>query len=180
MKNDTVKFGLLYGIISILILLALYFIDPKSLMDISLWRTILGFAIMGGLMYLAAKKARDKKGGFIPFGEALVPGIMTYIIGSLMGVVFMYFLINHIDVSLLPILEEGAREMQEGMFDMMGFTEEQKLQAMEEAERQQAGQNPFGLGTLLIGWVTNVFIMGLPIAAIIAAIVKKQEPMPVV
>ena len=77
-------------------------------------------------------------------------------------------------------MEEGAKEMQEGMFDMIGLTEEQKLQALEEAERQQAGQNPFGLGALLIGWVTNLFFMGLPIGAIIAAIVKKNEPMPVV
>ena len=150
------------------------------MMKFSHWSTFLGFAAAIGLMYLAAKKAKDKKGGFIPFGEALVPGLGTFAIGSLISVIFMYLLVNHINPDLIPILEEGAREMQEGMFDMMGFTEEQKLQAIEEAERQQAGQDTFGLSAILIGWVTNLFFMGLPIAAIIAAIIKKKEPMPIV
>jgi len=180
MKNDTLKFGLIYGIVSILIMGLVSVIDPKAMMKFSHWSTILGFAAAIGLMYYAAKTARDKKGGFIPFGEALVPSLGTFAIGSLISVLFMYLLVNHINPDLIPIMEEGAKEMQEGMFDMMGLTEEQKLQAMEEAERQQAGTNPFGLGALLIGWVTNLFFMGLPIAAIIAAIVKKNEPMPVV
>lgn len=70
--------------------------------------------------------------------------------------------------------------MQESMFDAMGYTEEQKLQAIEQAERMQGGQSGFGLGQLLIGWFSNVVIMGLPISAIIAFILKKEEPMPVV
>jgi len=180
MKNDTIKFGLFYGLASILILGLVTLIEPKAMMKFAHWSTFLGFAVAIGLMYFAAKKARDKKGGFIPFGEALVPTLGTFAIGSLIGILFMYVLINHINPELIPILEEGTKEMQEGMFDMMGLSEEQKLIAMEEAERQQAGQNPFGVGALLIGWITNVFFMGLPIGAIIAAIVKKKEPMPVV
>lgn len=180
MKNNGVKFGLIYGVLSILTLIVTYFVSPKSMMDISWWRMLLGFAIAGGIMYYAAKKTRDEKGGFIPFGEALVPSLVTYAIGSLMSVLFMYLLINNIDPGLQPIIEEAAKEMQENMLDMMGFTEEQKLQAIEEAERQQAGQNPFSLFTLMVGWFSNIFFMGLPISAIIAAIVKKKEPMPIV
>lgn len=180
MKNDTVKFGLMYGGATILIMLIVYLTDPKSIVSIAHWSTVLGFVVAIGLMYLAAKKARDNKGVFIPFGEALLPSLGTFAIGSLMGILFMYLLANHLDPNLQPILEEGAKEMQESMFETMGFTEEQKLQAMEEAERQQAGQDQFSLGTSLLGWLINLFIMGLPISAIIAAIVKKQEPMPIV
>ena len=71
-------------------------VDPKAMMKFSHWSTLLGFGIAIGLMYLAAKKARDKKGGFIPFGEALVPCLGTFAIGSLISVIFMYLLVNHI------------------------------------------------------------------------------------
>ncbi len=180
MKNDTIKFGVFYGLATILLSLVTYYTNPKIMMSPTSWTSILSYVVAIGFMYLAAKKARDKKGGFIPFGEALVPSLLTYAIGMLMGILFIYVLINFIDPSLQPILEEGAQEMLESTYDALGMTEEQKLQQMELIEQQQEGREPFGLLQSLIGWLMSIFIPGLPIAAIIAAIVKKKEPMPIV
>jgi len=175
-----VKSGLMYGGVSILITLGAYLSDPKSMMDLSNWSSILGYVVGITFMYLAAKKARDKKGGFIPFGEALVPSLVTYAIGMFIGVLFTYLLINYLDPSIKPIIQEGAKEMLESTYSTMGLSEEQILIAMEEVERQQEGQDQFGILPSLLGWLMSILIPGLPIAAIIAAIVKKKEPMPIV
>ncbi|GEM_PF-4963859 len=182
MKNDTIKFGLMYAAASSLVILLTYFVDPKAISRFMHWSTALHFAAMLGLMYMAAKTAKEKKGGFIPFGEALVPSLGTFAIGSLLGGMglFFYLLVNYFDPSLQPIMEEGAKEMSESMLDAMGLSEEQKLQQMEIMEEQQSGMSPFGLKTLILGWLMNLFVMGLPISAIIAAIIKKKEPMPIV
>jgi len=138
MKNDTVKFGLLYGFASILIILAAYFTNPKAIAKLLHWTTALHFAVMIGLMYMAAKTVKDKKGGFIPFGEAFVPSFGTYAIGSFIGSsgIFIYLLVNHFDPSLIPLLGEASMEAAESMMDMAGMPEEQKLEALEAVERE--------------------------------------------
>jgi hypothetical protein len=181
MKNDAIKFGLYYGAFSIILTLFTYFTDPKSLMNLSLRNIILSYAIIGGFMYFTVKKVKEKKGGFITFGEAFVPSIVMFTVGVLINSLFQFMLINYIDTGLLPILEEGSRELTEKMYDTMGMSEEAKLQALEDAEqRKSEGWGPFSFLSLMLGNIVEIIIQGFPLAAIIAAISKKKEPMPVV
>lgn len=180
MQKENIKLGVIYGVIGILLMGITYMTSPKSLMSLSHWSTVLGLVLMVGFAYYAAKSARDRKGGFIPFGEALVPAVVVLAIGNLLSTLFMYLLVNFIDPSLGPLLNEAALEMSDSMLDMAGATEEMKMQAREEAERQQEGSSPFGLMQSIIGWFVSLIFPILPIAAIVAAIVKKQEPMLVV
>jgi len=177
MKNDTVKLGLMYGVVSIVLSLISYYFMPGSIGSFTSISSILGWIFLVGFLYMASKRARDAKGGYIAFGEALVPPMIVYIIGSLISVIFAYFLINYFDPSLQETIAQATREMTEGMWDMMGLTEDQKLEAAEKMEADLANQ--FGIGQLMIGWLTSL-IIGLIFSAIIAAIVKKEEPMPVV
>ena len=73
MQKDTIKLGVIYGLVSIFMVIVTAYTAPKAMMSFSHWSTILGFIVMIGFAYFAAKKARDRKGGYIPFGEALVP-----------------------------------------------------------------------------------------------------------
>ncbi|MEM1122725.1 MAG: DUF4199 domain-containing protein [Bacteroidota bacterium] len=180
MHKETIKLGVIYGIFSIVLTTITAYISPKSIMSLTHWSTIIAWIALIGFGYLGAKKARERKGGFIPFGEALVPSFLTIAIGSLISSLFMYILVNFINPDLIAIMQEAALEMSDGMIDLMGGTEEMKLQAREKAEQDQAGVNPFGLGTILLNYVVSLVFPLLPIAAIIAAIVKKNEPMPVV
>ena len=180
MHKETVKLGVVFGIFSILLTTITAYTSPKSMMSFSHWSTILGFVAIFAFAYFSAKKARDRKGGFIPFGEALIPSFLTIAIGGLISTLFMYVLINFINPDLIAIMQEGALEMSDSMIEMMGGTEEMKLEAREKVESEQAGSTPFGLGSILINWAVSLLFPTLPIAAIMAAIVKKQEPMPVV
>jgi len=180
MQKDAIRLGLIYGAISILLMTIVAYTDPKGMVSFSHWSTILGYILMIGFAYFAAKKARDNNGGFIPFGEALVPSFLTLAIAGLIGIVYMFLLTNFINPDLQSVLNEAALEMSDSMIDAMGGTEEMKLQAREEAEKQQAGSSQFGIVQSLLGWLVSLIFPTLPIAAIIAAIVKKKEPMPVV
>lgn len=177
MKNDAVKLGLLYGLITIGLALLSYYVMPESIASFTSIPSILNWIFMIGFLYMASKRARDAKGGYIAFGEALVPPMVTYGIGTLISGVFSYLMINFIDPSLLDTIQEAVKNMSEGMWDTMGLTEDQKLEAAEKMEEQQAGQ--FGLAQTALGWLMGL-ILGLIISAIVAAIVKKEEPMPVV
>ncbi len=178
MKNDAVKLGLMYGVVSIIISMIVYFTNPKAMMDFSSWHMILGYILMIAFPYMAAKRAKDANGGFIAFGEALVPAMVTFAIGLLISNVYSYLLLNYFDPSLQETLNVAAREMTEGMWDMMGLSEEAKLEAAEQMEQQQANQ--FGIVQSALGFIVSLIFPGLVISAIIAAIIKKEEPMPVV
>lgn len=180
MNKENIKLGVIYGIIGVLLSYITYLTAPKEMMSFTHWSTILGFILMFGFAYFAAKKARDRKGGFIPFGEALIPPMVVLGIGGFMSSMFLYILVNFIDPSMITLLNEVALEMSDSMMDMAGATEEMKMQAREEAERQQEGAGSFGLAQTLMGWGINLIFPVLPVAAIMAGIIKKEEPMPVV
>ena len=175
MKNNGIKYGLIYGGLSILLSMIVYFTSPENMVSFTSWNFIAGLILMVAMLYLAAKKTRDDKGGYIPFGEALVPALVTFIVGNLIGIIYMYVLTNFIDPGVQAIIQESTIEMQKGMFEMAGMSEDQILEAIERAEADMEGQ--FNFGSLVLGMLINILIMGLPISAIIAAIVKKKEPM---
>ena len=176
MHKDTIKYGVLYSIISILSVMITYYINPKELFNFFSLKTIIGFAIMFGFMYLAAKKARERAGGFIPFGEALVPAFLIYAIGGFIGALFMHFLMNYYDPSLHDVVKEFQRGVTQSTGEMMGLSEDQILEMVEETELKQAEKNSSGIVEGIMGYLFGCLWMGLPFAAIAAAIVKKKEP----
>ena len=174
MKNQGVKFGLIYGALSIVLSLITYFTAPENLVSFTSWTAIAGLILMLACMYMSSKNTRDDKGGFIPFGEALIPALVTFVIGGIIGVIYMYVLTNFIDTGVQDVIRESTVDMQRGMFEMAGMPEDQILEALEQAEADMEGQ--FSLGALAFGTLFNILVMGLPVSAIIAAIVKKKEP----
>jgi len=173
MKNNGVKFGLISGLFTILIYLVCYFTDIRSITSITSWASIVGLIVGMALMFLAAKKTRDEKGGFIPFGEALIPAFVTSAISSFIGIVFFYILINLIDPSLKEIMAEATLDSSRNMFEMAGMPEDEILEELEKIEDQDSNS----LTSIFISFLTSVLIMGLPLSVIIAAIVKKNDPM---
>ena len=178
MNNVAVKYGVAVGVIGIVINLLAYFIDPSSLFQFtSIW-SLLGLIVPVVFVFLAAKKVRELKGGYIPFGEAFVPGILTYAIGTIITGLFSYILMTFIDPSLQETALEVSKESARGMFEMAGMSEAQIEEEMEKMSDQLDAADASGLGNTLLGILGSIVIFGLPISAIVAAIVKKQEPMP--
>jgi hypothetical protein len=175
MKNNGVKYGLFYGLgLSLLAVLA-YFIDPKLLFVYTDWQTILSLILMFGLMYWSAKVTREESGGYIGFGEAFVPPFLTYLIGGTIFNLLFYALITA-DPELLDIAGSATNDMMASIYKAAGMSEDQILEVAEQTENLMDGSNPFSIGSMLLGALVYSFFIGLPLSAIIAAIVKKKRP----
>lgn len=170
MKNHGVRFGVYYGLFSILFTLVLYLVNPSLMFDMKIG-TISSILIAAIFMYLAGKAEKADNAGFLSFGEALKPTFLTYVIGSALGVLFMYILMNFIDPSLLDLQKEVAMQMVENMGKMLKANEESMEQMREQAEASQQG---FGIGTAIYTWMVSLILPGIIIALIISAIIKKN------
>lgn len=175
MKNIGIKFGLFYGLGSLLLMSIAYFTNPKIIFTFADWQTLLSTILLITLMYLAAKMTRDNKGGYISFGEAFVPAFLTYIIGTVIYS-FAAFALMAYDTDLRTMIVEVNEDNMIWMYNMMGMSEDQILEATELVEEQMEDQNPYTIANTFIGLLTSTLFVGLPLSAIIAAIVKKKQP----
>lgn len=175
MKNNGVKYGLFYGIGSSLLALLAYFIDPILLFTFLDWQSILSLLLMVGLMYWSAKTTKEEKGGYLSFGEAFVPTFLTYVIGNVIYSIFIYVLMS-VDPALSDVAATATADMLETMYSTIGFSEDQILEMSEQVEDQMEGGNTYSIGNTIVGIITSIFFFGLPLSAIIAAIVKKKNP----
>lgn len=168
MKNSGIINGVLAGVISIILTLIFYFINKEATVTWSGWAVIVVYIFF---MYKAGKDARDMNGGFISYGNALWPIFLTYIIGTFLATIFTYVLYNFIDASLLDVQMEKAIEAMEKVRGFMG--DEAADAAIAQIEEEGI---TFGPGKALIGWIWGLFLPGIIIALIMAAIVKKNDP----
>ena len=171
MNNPAAKYGIYYGGISVATSLLLWLAKPELLFNTPLG-LILGFGLPIVMMYLSIKETRDHQEGFISFGEAIKASFLTYIIGSLIAILFTFILMNYLDTSLLELQKEQAIAMTESMSSMFGANEEM----MEEMREQMDDQlGTFSFGQAIMGWLGSLVFPGIIISLIISAIMKKND-----
>ena len=153
MKSHGVRFGLLAGIGTILMLLSAYYIDKKLMLSPSVvWSTMI-FYLIG--MYLAVKEVRKEQEGFISFKEALKASMMVWIVANAMYHGFLYLQFNVFDPELLPIqkaqfLEQNAQA---------GFLKEEDAATMAESLTYNLQQTLTGyISSLLGGFAISAFL----------------------
>lgn len=171
--NNGFKYGVMYGLISSIIVALQYFMFPESITSPINWVISIGLPLL--FMWMAAKKERDDQSGIISFGEALVPAFLTNAVGGL-----MYTLVGFALLKLVPglletqaeIAGQAAETMGQKMKDLMpDSTQELDLAAMKQ-ETIDATMN-MGFGTMMINWLFGMVFALIP-ALIIAAIVKRN------
>jgi len=167
MNNRGFSNGLLAGLLSIIVLLVLYFIDMNIYMK---WGGYILYVVYIYFMYKAGKESRDDQDGFISFGKVLGPIFLTFVVSSFVVFLFNYIMYNFIDQSLLDMMQEQAVAQIEKMSGMLG--EEATELAMEEIEEKGVD---FGWDKVLLGWGFNLIIPGIILALILAAILKKED-----
>ena len=95
--NPAIKWGVVGGLVSVILTLLIYFISPSSLASFSLIFVFLlvslFFLIWGGI---DSRKANNDE---ISFVEALMATIIIALISSFIGTLFSYILMNYIDLS---------------------------------------------------------------------------------
>ncbi|GLR16673.1 DUF4199 domain-containing protein [Portibacter lacus] len=170
-----VKYGLFFFLVSSGITLVQFLVAKESMFS-----PVLGMVLSIGLsilfIVLSIRADRDNEPGYT-MAEGIKAGMITYGIGTLLSMAFMYVLANFIDPSLgdtaIELSKEIAAKTAETVANFGGLDEAQKAEMLSEMENQEI-PNPFSIVQLGIGWVVSLIFPGLIISLIAAAIMKKN------
>lgn len=169
MKNNyfTLIYGAIIAIISIILDLILYLLDPKLGNNIIV--IIVSFGCTFGLLYYVGIKAREMNGGYISWKKALTSIWIAGMIGMLITTGYKLIFGKYID----PSINKAAIEMQvkqiEGMRGSLGDVKADQL--IEEI----LNMDFFSLKNLSF-MVLGCMIISFFLAAIAAALVMKNNP----
>ncbi|UNY98307.1 DUF4199 domain-containing protein [Zhouia spongiae] len=102
--------GFLLGVFNIILLLVVYYLDIKIMVDYNLSCVLimlLGSIVLGVISINSMKKTLN---GYISFEKAFVIFILTVLIGTIMNLLFTYALFNIIDLDAGIIAKERIYE----------------------------------------------------------------------
>lgn len=102
-KNSGVKNGIMLGVVSIVCSHVCYLINPKYLLTSVAYLSIF---INAYFMYRSAIEERVKNEGLLSFVDARKYTFLTYVIGTLIGSIYIYLMFNVVDSSLQGIFVE--------------------------------------------------------------------------
>lgn len=169
MTNPAIKFGLLYGLVSLLFTLIIYLVSPKLMFSFSVMMLI-GLAIMIFFMVAAGREEKANNEGYMSYAEALKTTFIVFLIGSFISTVFQYVLFTYIDPSLVDLLRDTSIETAQSVAKLFGADENALEQVREQAMEQEYSMT---ISKSLFNWVTGL-IFGLIIALIVSIFIKKK------
>lgn len=171
MNNNAIKSGLIIGVISIIVTLLMYLIDPTLLA--SMWAGLIIFVIIISLVAYFGIQNRNEEGGFMTFGSAWIYSMKVFVIAGIIGTIFRVLLFNAIDPELTEIVVDAAVENTEAMMQNFGAPEETMEQGIEDA-RVRTEESLTVMGNIK-GFAWGLIFYAL-FSLITGAIIKKNEP----
>lgn len=165
----SIKWGVILGIIGILITLTAYVVDLTLLT--SPWTSVIVFIVYIGLLFYASIDYRSNLGGFMTFGQAFLHAFVLLAIAGILDVSFKYVLFNIVDPEAATYLLEA--QMEASMEMMQKFGGEGNPQMMDEMAEGLKGQ--FQLGSLALGYAFSLIWYAIG-ASIVGLITKKKNP----
>ncbi|ALM48403.1 hypothetical protein AMR72_05520 [Flavobacterium psychrophilum] len=170
-KKNGLNFGVILGIVSILITVIIYVTDPTKFVSIWVGLGIILMNLIFGIFVIA--KTKQALGGFITFKEAFTVYFITMALASLISIIFMYLLFNFIDPSIKETIMVATTEMTVNMMKNMGVKTEEirkTVEAMREVDN-------FSILKQLQSYLGGLLIHTI-IGLIVAAVMKKNNPYP--
>jgi len=163
------RFGLLLGVVSILSMLIAYMVDLTWL--VSGWNSMISIGLVFAAMFMACVEDRKGFSGGYPYGHAVVQGLLTGMVGSLLGIAFTGVLYNWVDPELHERVKEIMVVKMEESFESFGMSEEDSAKAMESFEKRSFQQDFRSLGSaFLLSGLMNTFF-----ALIVGLFVRRKE-----
>lgn len=165
-----VRWGVVLGVISAIITLLIYVINPALMIKwwfgLGMLVVFLGLVVYGGISY------RKDIGGYIDFGPAYLHGLMALIISGLIGTLMNMLLYYVIDPNLPAVLTEAALEQTRSMMEGFGAPADSIDDALEQARAQTEGQ--FTMMGIMKQYFIGIIIYAV-LALITGLIVRRRE-----
>jgi hypothetical protein len=168
LMNHGLKYGLILGFTQVAITLLLYIVD-KTLM-VSFITNIIIMVIYITLMVLPARSYKKQQGGIISFRDAFFVCLLTIAGGTLIMVVFNYFLYNFIDPGLADFIKNQAIEKTVSLMEKFGSSAEDIDKAIKPLTQEDFTMTP----SKLLGQYFQTVLIGAIPALIIAAIIRSK------
>lgn len=168
-EKNLVKYGLIGGVVAILIMVILYLVDEKLLAN-QMVGLISPIVLMAIGVFAAVAQRRDN-GGYISYGEAVGTSIGSFMIALVISTLFSFLLYMVIDTSLLGMIREAQVEQMDAMLDKGNMSQEQYDQSIRYIEEM-------GTGMMIFGWSMAVIVAGVIalIVFLISSIFVRREP----
>lgn len=170
-KKNGITFGIITGVISILITGFIYLVDIK--LFTSMWLGLLSMVVFIGIGIYLLMKTRKELGGVFSFKDAFTTYFISAVIGIAISVIFNILLFNFIDPSLKDTVQELSIESAVDMMKKFGTPTSQIKIAVEDMSKV----NQFETFSLLKGSMFSIIfssIFGLILAAIFKSKPKDQ------
>lgn len=171
-KKNGITFGIITGVISILITASVYIIDLK--LFTAWWLGILSIAIYLGIGIYLLSKTKRELGGIFPFKDAFTTYFISAVIGIAISVIFNILLFNVIDTEAKDTIQENLIEFQVNMLKKSNTPTDQ----IKEAVEKMSEENQFDTVAQLKGSIFSILfsaIFGLILAAIFKSKPTYQE-----
>jgi hypothetical protein len=167
-SQHSIKWGIILGLIAIIITLIAYLIDITLLAKSGVG--LISLAISIAIVIYAGRDYRSKLGGYMSFKEAFIHAFVVLVISGFLGVLFNILLYNVIDPDVVPILVEA--QMENAMKAMEAFGGASNTEMMDGmAEGIKDGYTVTGQATGFL-WLLIIYAIG---ALIVGAINKKKN-----
>lgn len=165
-KKIMINYGLLLGVISVLLNVILYATNNHIQPHWSV--NIIGFLIFIMVMVTALKLYKKENGGFMKLGEAIKIGLGVALISTLIGVVYTYVLVNFLEPTYFEQLMSIQRDTM--IESNPNMTQEQIDQSMALAEKFS------GAGIIITFQIIGGLFFGFIISLIAGLVLKKDNP----
>ena len=164
--------GILLGLASVAFTVLLYVTDflytDNTLLAIITW--LINIAISVVFIVMAVEQYKKANEGFLSIGEAIKVGVLVAVIAGVIGAIYQVIYATIIDPDYYDKVVEVAMKK---MSAMANFNEEQ----LEEFQDKMYANKPSIASSFSTSIVFSA-IGGLIISAIVGAVKKKEQPMP--
>lgn len=169
----SLKNGFMLAAVSVVISLALHFIDPV-LIYTSFVAQIGIFILFIALLVVVGINIRKEIGGFWTFGEAFKAFLIISLILALTATLYNVVLMKFIDPDLPQKAAAAIEDAQRAMMEKFGMASEQIDEAMAKAGNMQEKLEP-SFKNIFTSFGVSLALYGV-LSLILSAILKKKQP----
>lgn len=168
-KKNGVTFGVILGIVSVLITAGIYATDVTNFVN---WMLGIGiFVISLTILIIAVAKAKKAQEGYITFKEAFTTYFIAAAIGAGIATLFNIILFNVIDPAAKEIVTEETINMSVEWMQKAGSSSDDIRKIVEEARKTDS----FGTVSLIKNYFFGL-LFHIIVGLIVAAAFKKNKP----
>ena len=167
-KKNGINYGIILGVISILITASIYSIDLKLFTN--MWLGISSMVVFLVIGVILVSKTKKELKGFITFKEAFTVYFLAGAIGATMSVLFNILLFNVIDPEAKEIVNTHMMEYTVEMLKKFNTPTESITKTVEEMKKT----DNYSVTNLLKGLVFS-FIFSAIVGAILALIFRNKH-----